>query len=136
MPHWHFLHSVGTICTSSTMLQTPGTPLQSNFAHLNVDPLHQHLNFIAFHQYNCFGAMMLKNTFCFMVLLLVLEMQLRYLPHVPYTPQYLDQDQTKMVWKINPLRPPPYCLHPIHASQINENLGQGIVLRIVKFTIF
>lgn len=99
MCHLPFLYNVGIICCSSNILQTPSTHLWGIFVPLKATPLHQHLNFMAFGQYNCLEAVVLKSTTCLLVLLLVLNMQQI---HVPLAPQ----DQAKVIWKFWPSQQP------------------------------
>jgi hypothetical protein len=78
MLYWHFLHHIGAMSLS-----------------INTETW--------LYCENCLWAEVLKNIFYLLVLLLFIESQLGYLSLVP---QYLDQDQTKAIWKICPPQPP------------------------------
>ena len=67
------LHHIGTIYGSSTILQVANVPLWDIFTLKGV-PLHEHLQLVAFHHYNCCGVEVLKNASHLLVLLLLLEL--------------------------------------------------------------
>lgn len=71
--------------------------LRGIFAALEVVASYQHLNLLAFSKHNCCGAKMLKNTLCLLVLLLILETYLGYLPLTLHTSQLFHQDQMNVI---------------------------------------
>lgn len=66
MPQWPILHQIGAICGSSTFFQVVGIFLWDIFALFKIFLLHEHLNLVAFHHFNCCSAEILKNIFCWL----------------------------------------------------------------------
>ena len=100
MPHWFFSSPYWTICYSFTIFQACGVALWGIVAPSGGCPSSWAPTIGCIFSLELFGAEVLKNTVCLLVLLLVLELQLSYLPLTPHALQYFHHNQTKVIMKI------------------------------------